>query len=210
VNVDDISYVGVGFFLDGEVGERLVNISERFASQCDSWWRLSQGRFPPHISCWLAYMPSSNLPDLQQIVAEKCRTLSPFHAHVKDAHQEASGHVLYRIREQSRFKCIHSALLDVLNPLREGYIHPKYTSRLADMSRQERANVQSFGTRFVDVLFSAHITVAVTSQPVKSEISAIAPTLNALLDMNRITVWRQATSGVAVEVLDAYDMGHVE
>ena len=188
------------------VGKRLITISERFASTHDSWWKLTQELFPPHITCWLAYMPSRNLPALQQIVAEKCRAFSPFHVHVEDAHRETSGHIMYRIREQSQFKRINKVLLDALNPLREEYIHPKYASRLTSMSCQERANVQAFGTRFADTLFSAHITVAVTPQPVVRNMSAIAPDLNVSVEMDRITVWRQATSGVAVEVLDAYDL----
>lgn len=205
-DIGSISYVGVGFFLEGSVGDQLIAISERLASSHESWWRLSQEQFPPHITCWLAYMPAKNLPTLLQTVAKLCCSIRPFQARIGEAHQEASGHIMYGMHEQSEFRRIHGTLLPALNPLREGFIHPKYADRLASMSCQERSNVQTYGTRFAASLFAAHVTVAVAPRQVGHSLAALAPALSMSTQMDCVTVWRQAASGVSVEVLGAYHL----
>lgn len=203
-----ISYVAVALFVDSKLENSIIEISEKFYNEYDSWWRLSPNIFPPHISLWLGYIPTKNESALINEVQNIASALDPIQLELGELDIVSNGKDYYikqNINRTKQLVDLHYLFLERLNQYREGYIEPKYLDKdkQNSMSSIMIDNINKYGTRFVAELFEPHISISYVDKMRASvdDIKNQIPRLTAQQESTKIIVFKQKQSGKSINIL---------
>ena len=204
----EISYVAVALFVDPELENAIIEISEKFYEKYGSWWRLSPSIFPPHISLWLGYIPTKNESALINEVQNIVQSLDPIQLELGELDVISNGKDYYikqNINRTQQLVDLHYLFLERLNQYREGYIEPKYLDeeKQKSMSPLMLDNINKYGTRFVAELFEPHISISYVDKMQASEddLKMQIPRLTAQQESTKIIVFKQKESGKSINIL---------
>jgi 2'-5' RNA ligase len=199
----DISYCAIAALVEEPLKGRIIEISSKLEKSFGSWYVLSADRFPPHLTVWIAYIPSQNIEATGNALQIAAQSIPRFSVNVDRFEVEDSGFVSIRIANSETLRRIHYSLLEKLNSYRAGYIPPKYAEKLDSYPPGQRESITTFGTRFAGQLFSPHLTVGVIKPEYVSEarISLGEPETSPF-NVCRLTLFRQGEEGRSIEVLN--------
>lgn len=204
---NQISYVAVGLFLEKSVEEKIVKLSQKLCDEYDSWWRLSDV-FPPHISLWLAYLPTKNEVAVIEEIKEIVKNIGSISVKLADVDIKDNSKEYYvnqGIIKTEQLTNLHYVMLERLNQYREGYICPKYLTEESQNSMSDlmKENVKKYGTRFVAQLYDPHISISfIDKEKVdKKIIEEYIPAISGTYSCNELIVFKQKESGKSIDVL---------
>jgi 2'-5' RNA ligase len=209
----EYSYTAVAAFVPEPYRTRLATDSRALAEKHKSWFVLDETEFPPHVTIWIAYIPTRNVPAVQATTEEVLRHVTPFGIHIGDTKVENGGYVSIEVDITDQLRNLHNALLARLNQFREGYLDKKYADTLASFPPDQQESLKRYGTRKAGPLFTAHITVGVASpDSVPAVREELQPKLQELkgktLPIKELFFFRQGKPGRSVEVLCQYQLNH--
>lgn len=212
---EDYSYTAIAAFVPDPYCTRIATTSRLLGEKWGSWFVLNERRFPPHVTMWIAYVPSRNIRLIKEAAAAVLRSVQPFGVDVCDAKMESSGYVSLEVELTESLRTIHSLLLERLNPLREGYLAEKYVQRMDSFSSEQQRSLRLYGTRAAGELFRPHVTVgAIGAEVVVVAREQLTERLRDLAQTSftarEITLFRQGEEGKSIEVLGRYALGPCE
>ncbi|MDE6435057.1 MAG: hypothetical protein K2L07_12610 [Lachnospiraceae bacterium] len=204
---NQISYVAVGLFLEKSVEEKIIKLSQKLYDEYDSWWRLSDV-FPPHISLWLAYLPTKNEVAVIEEIKEIVKNIGSINVELADVDIKDNNKEYYvnqGIIKTEQLTNLHYVMLERLNQYREEYICPKYLTEESQNSMSDlmKENVKKYGTRFVAQLYDPHISISFIDKGKvdKKAIEECIPAISGTYSCNELIVFKQKESGKSIDVL---------
>lgn len=189
----------------------IANHSRLLGEKCKSWYVLHEEDFPPHITAWIAYVPTRNLELISRAAQEvlcdqKSIEVTTTHVKIEDA-----GYVAIEINITQSMRDLHNTLLAKLNIYREGYLSPKYAETLHTFPKDQQESLRNYGTRMAGSLYAPHITVGISSaDSVPAIKQGIAPLLkemqNVRFNVQDLVFFRQGKPGRSIEKISCYSL----
>lgn len=204
--MQDYSYIAIASFLPHHLAVQISALSRNYASRFNSWYILDPIKFPPHVTVWIAYVPTKNLPHIRHEAREVISKFASFNIRITSKHVNDGGYVTIKVYKSKVLQELHNMLLRKLNKWREGYLHPKYTQNLNSYPQEQRESLKRYGTRFAGVLFEPHITVAVIETKHLSEARKILPYIRESYQARDLVLFRQVEKGESIEILDRFPL----
>ena len=198
------SYVAIAALVPLQLAKQLSILSQDFSLKFKSWFVLDTIKFPPHVTIWIAYVPTKNLP---QICNESRRAIAQFphfNIHINEEHVEKEGFVSLKIYKTKEITELHQSLLRQLNKWREGYLDQKYVQNFNNYPKEQQENLKQFGTRFAGKLFNPHVTIAMVNPEFVEEVKRIMPKINSSFEVCELILFKQVESGKSIEILERF------
>ena len=199
----NLSYVAVAYFLPSPISKNVVWSSHALHRYCGSWYVLDELAFPPHMTLWIAYVPSKNLGEMIRALSEVARRTNAFTISYLDPKIDESGYALVPAVLNDTLRELHLTLLRTLNPFREGYIPEKYLSKIETYPPDQRQSIRMFGTRFAGDLYNPHVSIGFVPPGDKVTAQKYLPNTfsSDTIVSKSIVMFRQKEEGRSIELL---------
>ena len=207
----DYSYTAIAAFVPPPYREKLADCSRVLGEKFKSWYILNEQEFPPHVTIWIAYVPTRNLEAIATTVQNALSQIKPFEVSAGDAKIEDGGYIAIEVKVNEKLRALHNLLLDKLNTFREGYLSQKYVDTMHTFSQEQQESLKKFGTRAAGILYAPHITVGIASADAVSAIKQIiAPDLQRMSSIkfttSELVFFRQGKPGRSIEIIERFPL----
>src|SRR3989442_1773968 len=143
----DYSYTAIAIFVPPPYREELAELSRILEEKYNSWYVLNEHNFPPHVTVWIAYVPTRNLNAISDAVLSASSRLNPVAISIADTKIEDGGYVAIEVGLNENLHALHNFLLDQMNKFREGYLAQKYVDTIHTFSKAQQESLKKYGTR---------------------------------------------------------------
>lgn len=143
---------------DAEATENLLSLSDQLAKNFDVDYKLDRIDRPPHLSLYSALYPIRNTKKLVAVM-EQISSLASGLTTQLSGFANFSGYIFYKAVLSEELQRLHEAVVDTLNPLREGLIS-EGQKRLTGLTPKQEDAIKQYGYVSVKHLFMPHITLA--------------------------------------------------
>ncbi len=207
----DYSYTAVAAFVPEPFRKQLADCSRLLGEKYKSWYVLNEDEFPPHVTMWIAYVPTRNLDVISSTTQNALQNVSGIEISTGNVKVEDGGYVSVEINVTQRLRELHKLLLAHLNKFREGYLSQKYMETMHTYSKEQQESLKMYGTRAAGNLFAPHTTIGIASADSVSAIKQnVVPTLNSLqhikFPIRELIFFRQGKPGRSIELINRYQL----
>lgn len=152
---------------DNTTSKRLIGLSEQVANKVNVKYKLDRNDRPPHLSLYSARYPLYNLAKISLVMEELAAVAKGVEVELR-GYSVFSGYLFYDVVRSRGLMKLHEAVVDTLNPLREGLISEDQKSLFGLTKKQEDA-ILKYGYVSVKDTFMPHVTLARLSDPNQAE-----------------------------------------
>ena len=201
--MNDYSYCAIAHLIQEPYNKIICNASKKLSDLYGSWFVLSENEFPPHLTTWLAYIPTKNIPLVIDELSKIESKLNSFSIGTVKIKIQESGFVSLGITSNRILNEIHTSLLKHFNVFREGYIPQKYLNDWQNLPIEQQSSIKQYGTRFAGSFFNPHITIGVVQKEFIEECAKALPyeLEDVELIVDNLTFFRQKKEGKSIELL---------
>lgn len=203
---EHISYVAVAIKPPIDACNIIADLSKTIHMQYNTWWCLDTEKFPPHITLWLAYLPTRNIPFVEKALSKILNEIKPLDLTISKSNIDKTGFIGLSIFEIQELKHIHLLLLKKLNKFRENYLHDKYKENFNLYDNETQSSLIKYGTRFADNNFNPHITLNIIKPDQVSNFKMPANVLSLHFEAKEIVFFMQEESGKSVKYISKYNL----
>jgi hypothetical protein len=138
----------------------------------------------PHFNFLITAMPDYRLKDLESLTENYFKNKKSVKIKLGKLHYEQKGRFFSISILGKEVIQLHKELIDVLNPIRDGYIREKDLTRIKEnkTSEEEKENILTYGYLHVLNTFKPHITVGNIQSEGDVDIRKIKSNLDSILD----------------------------
>jgi len=149
--------LNVAILPDQELSSKLIDWSQKIASNFDTDYTLNNFDHFPHLSLYSARYPIKNKYLVEKAISNICSNLKSFQVTLK-SFSVFSGFLFYDLEKDKRLIKLHEKIVDDLNPLREGLISDNQR-QLTGLSANQKDAIEEYGYVSVKNLYMPHISL---------------------------------------------------
>ena len=156
-------YIKFGFSFKPplEVSDRAIFISKQLGAKHQSKFILDGKNFYPHITIYPPHYPAKNLSKIIKNIEGVVKNTGSIKMTFTEVGSK-NGYIAVYFELTPVIKELHKNIVKVLNPLREGYINPRYREpeKIANLTKQELENIKNYGYPYMmDQYYHPHLTL---------------------------------------------------
>lgn len=211
MTTSDYSYTAIAAFVPSPFRETLAEFSRILGTECKSWYVLNETEFPPHITAWIAYIPTRNVENANAAAKISLNHIKPFEISLGKAKFEDGGYISMEIEVGKTLQSVHMSLLEHLNKFRDGYLAQKYIDTMHSFSPEQQESLKAYGTRAAGKLFSPHVTIGIVPTDsislARNKVESVLERLTAkTFSVNELVFFRQGRPGKSIEIINHYSL----
>ena len=150
----------VALFPSVAVGQQAIEWSKNVSTHFKTKYVLDWQTCHPHITLYQAHYPINNLAIVQESLAKVTQKFSQFDIDMQ-SFSALSGFVFYDAAKSTELVSLHIAVLETLNPLREGILTAADRQILTDSRVHEKIkqNIQQYAYAFAKESYTPHMSI---------------------------------------------------
>jgi 2'-5' RNA ligase len=192
----------------GEVYEKAIEVSQSLAKKSKAYFVLDGENYFPHLTIYPPEYPKKNLKKVLQLTEEVVGVFKPFASKFAGLNQQ-EGYIDIEVELVDEFKNLHNALIEKLNPLREGRLRSKYKTEesLSGLSKEARRNILDYGYPDLKGLYRPHLTLVRLED--KNAAEKLASEINwdiEELRVDTVAAFITSTHGTCTEVIEEFKL----
>lgn len=195
---DEIVHRNVVILPDAPVTARAVAQSRKLFYKFTADFRLNTRDHLPHITLHQFAIPKRNLEKLEAVVREVAKATQPRSVLLNQWSLFGETGFFWNAELTGWLRDLHGSLLQVIDPLREGYImkqHAPFLTGEKDISRAERASLGLWGNPLAEKSFRPHITLTNFQYRHEAVHAAAAPVEMAEFDVTSLHITKVGLFG---------------
>ncbi|MFA6466559.1 MAG: 2'-5' RNA ligase family protein [Patescibacteria group bacterium] len=201
--------LGLSFQVPPVVSDKAVAMSQELATKYKAKFVLDAKNFYPHITIYPPSYPAKNLPKIIANVEKFVKNIDLIqmtYSKIESRH----GYVMVYFELSPEIKILHKNIVEILNPLREGYINPKFASiEYAErLSRQEMEMVSQYAYPYVmNHYCHPHLSLIRLEdvEEAKNIISNLKWNIKTFM-VDKLVLHKIGDNGAAVEFVKEFDL----
>jgi hypothetical protein len=197
--------INIVIFPSEEVTNTFISLSKEIAARHGTYYILNEKNVLPHLSLYSARYPKKNFPKIQKAITDIVNNTNTFEL-VVHSYTFFVGFLFGDIIKDSNLLRLHGAVVDVLNPLREGLITEDQL-KLKGLSKAQEQSIQTYGYLSVKDTYIPHISLTALKDPGDAKvILEHLPTEDMRFNLERIAITPFAQYGTCTEVLKEFSI----
>ncbi len=200
---------GLSFQVPLLISDMVVALSQELALKYNAKFALDAKNIFPHITIYPPSYPAKNLDKLIASVESFVKNTNTVEMKYYKI-ESKKGYVMVYFELSPDIKKLHKNIVEILNPLREGYINPRYgePEYLKRLINQEIEMVQQYGYPYVmDCYYHPHLSLLRLEDIVEAKV--VANNLNWGIEkfkVNKLVLHRIGDNGAAIEVVKEFNL----
>lgn len=134
-----------GLALPEDQEQRAIEISNEVVETQSLKFKLDLKKHPPYIRVYEAVLPSYNVLKATARIQKLCDEMPSFFVNWGQLEHSQEFIALWAEKNEA-LSAFHDAIVEVINPLREGRFKQKYTSSEYPLTAEERQSIQEYGS----------------------------------------------------------------
>lgn len=163
-----------------------------------------QGHYP-HISLYHAPFTAEVLGDVMKKLREVASVTEPFFLHQETYYPDQGVWVGARYAADKAILDLHTRVVEATKGYRAEQDDARYLARWAELSHQQRTNIQDCGWTDAFALFSPHLSFGKLRQP-QSDILAHLPKYDLSFQVERIALVERGEYGSCLKFVEDFHL----
>jgi len=156
---DNMVNVGIILLPSEEVSQAAIQLSRDVAADFKTFYVLGKESCLPHISLYHAAFPERKVPQVKRELKTLSEKFTPFSVKLSNVFWQEEGWLDLQAGKNESLVNLHRAVVQTLNPFREGSIMASDELAFSSYSPEEQNNLKLYGYRHAVSLFRPHLTI---------------------------------------------------
>lgn len=200
--------INIAFKPPVEIAEQVAKLSEEISKKEDVYFIIDSQNFYPHITIYSPEYPKHNENKILQTIEELAKKFSSIKFVPKEI-ETSQGYLGIGAEYSDEIKKIHEAIVEELNPMREGRLREKYTNAYnMKFSEEKMQNIQKYG--YPDSMSFYHPHMTITRLKDEGVAERVAKEIGIPFDgfvIDKIGAFRMGENGTCIEPIKEFKLG---
>lgn len=202
---EDMADLNVVILPDEKTSHAIIAWSELIASCFPTAYTLNGRDILPHLSLYAARYPDRNQDAIEKIVDDLVAHCEAFNVTLS-GFSVFSGYIFYDAVLHKKLKALHEAIVDALNPLREGQVSDNQRQQTGLTVEQQRA-IEKYGYVSVKNLYMPHISITRMVHEKDANVAiSLLPTEQMVFKVQTIAIASYAAYGTCPQPLRTFSL----
>lgn len=191
---------------DEQTRNQLIRLSTYLSTLVRANFILDEAEFRPHLSLFPNQYPQKNRPAIEASLNNLSEQTNPFRITLT-GYSQISGYIFADAVKSDDLVALHAQAVEVLNPLREGYM-PSLVAGLKGLTPAQQTSVKKYGNPIVLDSWEPHVTLThIDDMEIAKQVHKQLPPINLEFDVAAIHLSRFAKWGTCPEILETFPFG---
>jgi 2'-5' RNA ligase len=190
-----------------KIAEQVAKLSEEISKKEDVYFVIDNLHFYPHITIYSPEYPKRKEDEVLETIEKLVKNFSPIKFVPKEI-ETSQGYFGIAAQYSDEIKKIHEAIVEKLNPLREGHLREKYLNAYnMKFSEEKMQNIQKYGYADSMSLYNPHITITrLKDDGVAEKVAKEIAVPFGEFAIDKIGVFRMGENGTCIELIKEFNL----
>lgn len=205
---DEFIRINIAFKPPIEIAEQLAKLSKEISKKEDVYFVIDNQNIYPHITIYSPEYPKHNENKILESIGELAKSFLPVKFLCKEI-ETSQGYLGIAAEYLDEIRKIHEAIVEKLNPLREGHLREKYLNAYnMKFSEEKMKNIQKYGYADSMSFYNPHMTITRLKDECVAE--KIAKEINIPFSefvIDEIGAYRMGEDGTCIGLIKEFKLG---